>query len=209
MNVHSTSTGSPEALYQRQPGSAAIQAVHSQAVLLGQGLLERRYRLRSHSRGLAGGCLEGRNGSQASRYVDHTFVQFSSCGTASRGTLIRKEVRARSCRAGESSVGFVAQDCDRDQMGEGQSMRIKPWNRCQICGRLIAYEAFIDGRAVNRIVTPSSEFSDETFDTYHVACEAATQAPQESTNAASNDECEDSGRLCAPTTTPSLDHTKG
>lgn len=47
----------------------------------------------------------------------------------------------------------------------------RPWNQCQICGRLIAYQAFSEGQAVHTLLVPSNEFGDETWDTYHVACE--------------------------------------
>jgi hypothetical protein len=56
------------------------------------------------------------------------------------------------------------------------------WNRCQNCGRLIAYADFAEGRAVHQILTPSSEFTDERYETYHVACEAATAPSPVTTN---------------------------
>ena len=49
-------------------------------------------------------------------------------------------------------------------------MRQQPWNKCQDCGRFIAYEEFEDGTAVHKFISPLSEFSDERYETYHLEC---------------------------------------
>jgi hypothetical protein len=72
----------------------------------------------------------------------------------------------------------------KTESGAKGMSREKLWNRCMMCGRLIAYDAFLDGRAVNLCITPSSEFSDERYETYHVACEGPTPPPSASTNPA-------------------------
>jgi hypothetical protein len=46
------------------------------------------------------------------------------------------------------------------------------WNRCNICGRIIAYQEFADETAVNRLVNPDAYGSDELWDTYHKKCES-------------------------------------
>lgn len=45
-------------------------------------------------------------------------------------------------------------------------MSKKPWNSCDECGRFIPYQDFADGHAQRLLATPSSEFSDETYDTF-------------------------------------------
>jgi hypothetical protein len=39
-----------------------------------------------------------------------------------------------------------------------------PWNRCDVCGRFIAYADFADG-AARVLLTPQSDLSEETFET--------------------------------------------
>lgn len=41
----------------------------------------------------------------------------------------------------------------------------EPWNRCDVCGRFIAFEDFDKG-AVRSCVTPDSDRSRETWDTF-------------------------------------------
>lgn len=38
--------------------------------------------------------------------------------------------------------------------------------KCVVCGRFISYADLASGRAVNRMVTPDSEFTWETFEAY-------------------------------------------
>lgn len=70
-------------------------------------------------------------------------------------------------------------------------MRRDLWNKCQECGQIIPYEAFLDGRARHALLTPSSEFSDEAYDTHHTPCPSrrdrnptATAQPTNDTEAA-------------------------
>ena len=44
------------------------------------------------------------------------------------------------------------------------------WNRCNICGRFISYKDFVNGKAVNKLITPSSLFTDESYDIFHIKC---------------------------------------
>jgi hypothetical protein len=37
--------------------------------------------------------------------------------------------------------------------------------KCDECGRFVSYEDLINGRAVNKMVTPDSELTTETFET--------------------------------------------
>lgn len=39
------------------------------------------------------------------------------------------------------------------------------WNRCDACGRFVAYEDFATGAAVRALDTPDSAFSTESFAT--------------------------------------------
>ncbi len=39
------------------------------------------------------------------------------------------------------------------------------WNRCDSCGRFVAFRDFDLGGAIRRMVTPDSEFSKETWET--------------------------------------------
>ena len=57
------------------------------------------------------------------------------------------------------------------------------WNKCVECGRLIAYVDFADGRAKRIFVTPSSEFSDERYETF-----CAKHAPQHLSDQPANKE---------------------
>lgn len=40
----------------------------------------------------------------------------------------------------------------------------KPWNKCQECGRFIPYADFDSGKALNRMVTPDSDVSEEEWE---------------------------------------------
>lgn len=44
------------------------------------------------------------------------------------------------------------------------------WNRCSVCGRFIAYDDFLDGKAKNIMVCPESLCTSETYDVYHTEC---------------------------------------
>ena len=37
------------------------------------------------------------------------------------------------------------------------------WNKCDECGKFIAYEDFVDGKATRELVTPESLYSHETY----------------------------------------------
>ena len=39
------------------------------------------------------------------------------------------------------------------------------WNRCDDCGRLIAYQDFADGKATHRLLEPDSYLGKETWET--------------------------------------------
>lgn len=43
---------------------------------------------------------------------------------------------------------------------------------CDICGRFISYDELEDGRATRYLEEPDSDYSSETFATYHTACRA-------------------------------------
>lgn len=39
------------------------------------------------------------------------------------------------------------------------------WNKCQVCGKIIPYADFADGRAINRLLEPSSDLGVEKWET--------------------------------------------
>ena len=39
------------------------------------------------------------------------------------------------------------------------------WNRCETCGRFIAWHDIADGNAIHRLLEPSSDLGVETFET--------------------------------------------
>lgn len=39
------------------------------------------------------------------------------------------------------------------------------WNRCDICGKLISINDFVEGRATRRLITPDSDRSTEEWET--------------------------------------------
>ena len=44
------------------------------------------------------------------------------------------------------------------------------WNRCDVCGQFIAYDNFVTGRAVRRLLEPDSDLGTEKWETlcrYH------------------------------------------
>lgn len=43
--------------------------------------------------------------------------------------------------------------------------KLKIWNKCDICGKFIAYEDFHNGKAKSVMITPDSELTKETFET--------------------------------------------
>ena len=42
------------------------------------------------------------------------------------------------------------------------TMKRDIWNKCQECGKFIAYEDFLNG-AINKLDTPESDLSEETY----------------------------------------------
>lgn len=48
-------------------------------------------------------------------------------------------------------------------------MKNKPWNKCCICGKFIAYDDFTNGKTITEY-TPDSEFTEETIIHSHVKC---------------------------------------
>jgi hypothetical protein len=44
------------------------------------------------------------------------------------------------------------------------------WNRCLVCGQFIGFDELEEGTAVHHMVTPDSDVSSETYETYHVRC---------------------------------------
>jgi hypothetical protein len=45
------------------------------------------------------------------------------------------------------------------------NMKKDLWNKCDICGRIIAYADFDSGKAITRMITPDSDVSYEQFET--------------------------------------------
>jgi hypothetical protein len=43
-------------------------------------------------------------------------------------------------------------------------MKLEQWNRCDICGKFIAYDDFDNG-ATHELVTYDTEYTDETWET--------------------------------------------
>jgi hypothetical protein len=50
--------------------------------------------------------------------------------------------------------------------------RPKPWNQCDYCGKFIKYGDFhsTPKRAICGMVTPLSDVSDESWETFHITC---------------------------------------
>lgn len=46
------------------------------------------------------------------------------------------------------------------------------WNKCVYCGRFIAYDDFVDGKAENIMTLPESLVTNETWEAYHVKCKS-------------------------------------
>jgi hypothetical protein len=46
-----------------------------------------------------------------------------------------------------------------------KSKGIKPWNMCDVCGRLIPLNDFIDGKAQHILIAPDSYGCEETYET--------------------------------------------
>jgi hypothetical protein len=42
--------------------------------------------------------------------------------------------------------------------------------KCDICGRFVSCDDLESGMAIRTLDTPDSDYSTETYDTYHVAC---------------------------------------
>lgn len=45
---------------------------------------------------------------------------------------------------------------------------------CDICGRFVSYDDLDSGAAIRQLDTPDSDYSTETYETYHVKCKKAT-----------------------------------
>lgn len=41
----------------------------------------------------------------------------------------------------------------------------KYWNKCDICGRFISMNDFSNGKAIRRMITPDSDYSNESYET--------------------------------------------
>ena len=48
--------------------------------------------------------------------------------------------------------------------------KVKKWNKCDECGKFISFSAFDSGKAKRRLVTPSSHFSREEYETLCGEC---------------------------------------
>lgn len=46
----------------------------------------------------------------------------------------------------------------------------KHWNRCDYCGRFIGLKEFANHTAETFLVTPDTEFTAETYETFHIKC---------------------------------------
>lgn len=46
------------------------------------------------------------------------------------------------------------------------------WNKCIYCGRFIAYDDFVNGKAENIMTLPESLVTNETWETYHIECKS-------------------------------------
>lgn len=54
----------------------------------------------------------------------------------------------------------------------------KYWSRCEDCGQFIGLDEFDNGRAVRKVVYPDSEYTQETYETYHVQCAHRREMPK-------------------------------
>lgn len=52
-------------------------------------------------------------------------------------------------------------------------LKLEP--RCDYCGRFIALESFENGQALRDMVTPDSDYSRESWETYHILCAIGTR----------------------------------
>ena len=48
--------------------------------------------------------------------------------------------------------------------------KMDKWNKCDICGRFIAYDDFTNGKAINNLLLPDSDLTIETWETVHKTC---------------------------------------
>ena len=46
------------------------------------------------------------------------------------------------------------------------------WNKCVYCGKFIAYDDFVDGKAENIMTQPESLVTNETWEAYHLKCKS-------------------------------------
>lgn len=44
-------------------------------------------------------------------------------------------------------------------------IRRELWHKCQVCGRFIAFDDFVDGKAVHRLLEPDSDLGGEKWET--------------------------------------------
>lgn len=47
----------------------------------------------------------------------------------------------------------------------------KLWNKCDICGKIIAMKDFDAGKAIRNFIEPDSHFGHEKYETYHFKCQ--------------------------------------
>ena len=45
------------------------------------------------------------------------------------------------------------------------------WNRCEMCGQFIGFKEFDDGLAEHNLVYPDTDFTVETYETFHIGCQ--------------------------------------
>ena len=53
------------------------------------------------------------------------------------------------------------------------------WNRCDVCGRIIATTAFESGAALRSMATPDSDYSSEEYETLCTTCNEKRKAEQQ------------------------------
>ena len=49
-------------------------------------------------------------------------------------------------------------------------MKTEPWNKCDVCGKYIAYADFIRGKALRVFTAPNSQFTEESYTTMCPKC---------------------------------------
>lgn len=46
----------------------------------------------------------------------------------------------------------------------------KCWNRCEYCGKFVSFKDIEEGKVVHKLLYPDSQFTKETYETYHKSC---------------------------------------